>query len=274
MHPTLIVAHPGTAHFDDVTAVSLILASHPGTEFRVERRQPTPADMDNPDVWVLDIGGRHEPDKHKFDHHQSLDCPATFVLVADYLKLTDILSVQPWWHFKDEVDRFGPVKTAQKYGAGDDLVNRSPVETWLVDTFAATTKPSAELLSIMKGYGMNLIQESRLLKSQIDFWKTSKRLVIAGRPAIIAESTETAGIDEYHRIADVPPEIVITLDKRGAGWRLFRFDGAPVDFTRISDWPEIAFSHKSGFVATTKERISQDRLIELVSKAIITDERK
>ena len=84
-------------------------------------------ELDNPDVWVVDIGDRHEPEKHNFDHHQSLSCPAAFVLVAEYLGLLETMSVMPWWNFKDSVDRFGPGKSSIIYHAGDDLINRNPV---------------------------------------------------------------------------------------------------------------------------------------------------
>jgi hypothetical protein len=265
----LIITHPGSAHFDEVTAVSLILAVNADTEFRIERREPTPAELDNPDVWVLDIGNRHEPEKRNFDHHQSLDCQATFVLVADYLGLTETLSIQPWWHFKDEVDRFGAVASSVKYQAGDDLVNRNPVETWLVDSFAAGQNPPAEVRAMLKSFGLHLIEEARTLKNQINFWNTCLRLVIAGRPAIIGETRESAGLEEFRRQADNKPDIVISLDRRDDGWRLFRYEGTPVDFSRLAGLPEISFAHKSGFMARTKERLGMAELIELVSKAVI-----
>ncbi|HEX7474535.1 MAG TPA: MYG1 family protein, partial [Dehalococcoidales bacterium] len=166
----LIITHPGSAHFDDVTAVSLILAVYGDTEFKVERREPTEIELNNPDVWVVDVGDRHEPDKRNFDHHQSLDCPAGFVLVAEYVGLLETLSVMPWWQFKDSVDRFGPVKASAKYQAGDDLVNRNPVEDWLVDRFSAD--PQA-CLPLLKSFGARIIENARGLKSQIDFWKTA-----------------------------------------------------------------------------------------------------
>ncbi len=270
MKSQLIITHPGSAHFDDVTAVSLILAMNAGTEFKVERREPSQAELDNPDVWVLDIGNRHEPEKRNFDHHQSLDCPASFVLVAEYLGLGETMSVMPWWHFKDEVDRFGPVTSSEKYHAGDDIVNRNPVETWLVDSFASNQNPSAEVLAILKAFGIHLIEEARTLKKQIDYWKTRPRLVIAGVPAIIGETKESAGLEEFRRLVDNKPDIVISLDRRNDGWRLFRYDGAPVDFSRLAGRPEILFAHKNGFTARTKVRLSVDKLIELVGKAVIS----
>ncbi len=75
-------------------------------------------------------------------------------------------------------------------------------------------------------------------------------------------------LEEFRRLDENPPDIVISLDRRSKGWRLFRYDGTPVDFSLISDRPEVAFAHKSGFLAKTKERLSIDDLIALVSKAV------
>ena len=261
----LIITHPGSAHFDEVTAIGLILANYPDREFRVERREPLLSELDDPDIWVIDTGNQHEPEKRNFDHHQSLDSPAAFVLVARYLGLEEILSVQPWWHFKDEVDRFGPVKSSVKYNAGDDLVNRNPVESWLVERFASEPETC---LSLLKSFGSQIISEASKLKKQIDYWTACRRLVIAGVPAIIGETRESVGLEEFRRLADNPPDIVISLDRRDEGWRLFRYDGTPVDFSLIAGHPEIAFAHKSGFMAKTRERLGIDELISLVGKAV------
>ncbi len=261
----LIITHPGGAHFDEMTAIGLILAVHADTDFRIERREPEPAELDDPNVWVVDIGDRHEPQKRNFDHHQSLDCPAAFVLVAEYLGLAETLSVMPWWQFKDSVDRFGPGKSSKIFDAGDDLVNRNPVEIWLTANFASEPKSS---LPLLKAYGAHVIEDARMLKSQIDYWKASSRLVIAGVPAMIGETRESAGLEEFRRLDENPPDIVISLDRRDDGWRLFRYDGTPVDFSRIADHPAVAFAHKSGFMAKTKERLATDELIALVSRAV------
>ena len=265
MKAQLIITHPGRAHFDEVAAISLILAVYADMVFSIERREPTQTELDNPDVWVVDIGNRHEPEKRNFDHHQDMDCPAAFVLVAEYLGLIETMSIMPWWHFKDSVDHLGPVKSSIKYHAGDDLVNRNPVEIWLMARFAS--EPEATL-PLLKDFGTHIIEDARMLKRQIDFWKTSSRLVIAGVPAMIGETRELAGLEEFRRLDENPPDIVISLDRVDKGWRLFRYDGTPVDFSLIADRPEIAFAHKSGFMAKTKERIAIDDLISLVSKAV------
>lgn len=267
MSQQLIVTHPGSAHFDEMAAISLILAVHADAEFRVERRQPTPSELDDPDVWVVDIGNRHQPEKLNFDHHQSLDSPASLALVAAHLGLTETMSVLPWWSFKDSVDRFGPVRSSQTYHAGDPLVNRSPLEDWLTDFFAAEP---LQAIPLLKCLGAHMIGYARRLKSQIDFWRASRRLVIADRPAMIGETRESAGLEEFRALEKDPPDIVISLDRRSEGWRLFRYDGTPVDLSRLSGDPRIAFAHKSGFMAVTRERLPIEDLIPLISKAVVT----
>lgn len=267
MKKHIIITHPGSAHFDEVTAISLILAVHSNTKFSIERREPLPSELDDPDIWVVDIGNRHEPEKLNFDHHQDQNCPAAFVLVADFLELSEMMSSLPWWKFKDDVDRFGPVRSSLKFNAGDDLVNRNPMEMWMTSRFANDPESTQ---SMLKNYGNQIIGDARMLKKQLDFWKTSRRLAIAGLPAMIGETKESAGLEEFRRIVKNPPDIVISLDRRGEGWRLFRYDGAPVDFSLITDNPDISFAHKSGFQATTKKRLPLDDLIALVSKAVIS----
>ncbi|UCD09192.1 MAG: MYG1 family protein [Dehalococcoidales bacterium] len=264
-----IITHPGSAHFDDVTAVSLVLAIYDDTDFTIERREPIPEELEDPDIWVIDTGNRYEPEKHNFDHHQSLECPASFVLVARYLGLTERLSIMPWWDFKDEVDRYGSRNSSTKFNAGDDLVNRNPVEEWLAARFESDVEKTVPLL---KSFGKYLIEEADTLKNQIEILQTSTRIEISGVPAVISETRETIGLEEFRRLEDNPPDIVISLDRRDDGWRIFRYDGAPVDLTKISDDTRISFAHKSGFLAKTRERLSSDELIDLVSKAVIRND--
>jgi len=266
MITSLIVTHPGSAHFDEVTAISLILAVYADIEFRIERREPLPAELEDSSVWVVDIGNRYEPENRNFDHHQQIECPASFVLVAAHLGLLDVLSVMPWWNFKDYVDRIGPVKASEKFQAGDDLVNRNPVEDWLTNRFASEPQSS---LPLLKSFGAHIIENARSLKKQIDFWKTSRRLVVEGVNVAIGETRESFGLEEFRRLEEDPPDIIISLDRRSDGWRLYRYDGTPVDFSLISDCPEVEFAHKSGFLAKTRERLPVDELIALVSQAII-----
>lgn len=266
MKQELIITHPGSAHFDEVTAISLILAEYPHSWFTIERREPTQEELEDKHVWVVDVGERHEPEKLNFDHHQSLSCPASFILVADHLGLAETMAVLPWWGFKDSVDRFGPVKSSEVFGAGDDLINRNPVEDWLTESFSKDPQKSLDML---RDFGSYIVGHARTLKSQIDFWKTCRRVVISGVPAMIGETTESAGLEEFRRQVDDPPDVVISLARRGEGWRLFRYEGTAVDFSRIAELPQIEFAHKSGFMAKTDGLLPIEEVIALVSRAVI-----
>ena len=113
MSITKIITHDGSAHFDEFLALALIIAHYEEKQFEIERREPTEKELKNPDVWVVDIGHRYEPDLKNFDHHQDLSLGASFVLIAEHLKLGDAFKNAPWWHFKDQIDRRGDYKVAE-----------------------------------------------------------------------------------------------------------------------------------------------------------------
>ena len=62
-----IITHPGGAHKDEFLACAVLLAEH---DVPVFRQDPTEEDLLNPTTAVIDIGHRHQPDLHNFDHHQ------------------------------------------------------------------------------------------------------------------------------------------------------------------------------------------------------------
>lgn len=90
---------------------------------------------------------------------------------------------------------------------------------------------------------------------------------------MIGETRESFGLEEFRRLDSSPPDIVISLDRQGNGWRLFRYEGTPVDFNLIADDPEIEFAHKSGFLAKTRERLPVESLVKLVGKAVIASDK-
>jgi hypothetical protein len=65
------VTHSGPAHRDDVLSVALALSLE--GNIPVYRRNPTPEELDSPNVLILDTGERHEPELNNFDHHQLED---------------------------------------------------------------------------------------------------------------------------------------------------------------------------------------------------------
>src|SRR5690606_14945430 len=62
-----ILTHPGGAHKDEFLACCLLAHVH---QTSIVRREPTEADLLDPSVCVVDVGGEHLPERLNFDHHQ------------------------------------------------------------------------------------------------------------------------------------------------------------------------------------------------------------
>jgi hypothetical protein len=263
---SLIITHPGSAHFDEFFALSLILASHPETTFSIERREPSTKELDNPDIWVVDIGERLEPHLKNFDHHQDINHSASFVLVANHLGLTQELRTLPWFDFKDRVDRFGPAKTGAEIGTNRLRITYSPFEEWYLDLFASKPQDSLEL---MRKFGISMIKKGSGMAARFKFWGKCKKVTLKDQQIVIGHTDDSAGSQEYNDTLSDPASVLITYDSRGKGWKMCRFDHAPsVDFSRLEGRDEIKFAHKTGFVAKTHERIPLEQVLELVKEAL------
>ncbi len=265
---TLIITHPGGAHFDEFFALCLILAHHDHTRFRIERREPTEAELDDPNIWVVDIGLRHEPELKNFDHHQDLSLGASFVLVGDYLGVSEKMSIFHWWSLKDRLDRFGPNNVGKELGIEDFGLIHSPLELWFIDLFAESPLLVQQIMAM---FGRSMLDAADRLRERIEFWSTCDTREINGHTILIGLTDESEGSQEFRDRMEKPAVAAITYDSRGEGWRLYRFNDNPiVDFTRISEDPHVKFAHKGGFIAKTHNRIALDQVLDLMARAIVT----
>ena len=84
----LIVVHGGLAHMDDIMSCAIAYAFGVPHDAPIERRNPTPDELDSDKVLVMDVGGVHDPARLDFDHHQraATDEPkCAFRLLAEWL---------------------------------------------------------------------------------------------------------------------------------------------------------------------------------------------
>jgi hypothetical protein len=262
----LIITHPGSAHFDEFFAISLILARNPDASFRIERREPSVRELDDPEIWVVDIGERLEPERKNFDHHQDIDHAASFVLVSEYLGLKDNLKTLPWFDFKDRIDRFGPVKTGAEIGTQRLRITYSPFEEWYLEVFASDPM---SCLPLMRSFGISMIKNAEDMASQFKFWGKCRKVTLGRHIVVIGHTDKTCGSQEYNETLDNPASVLITHDSRGKGWKMCRFDHFPkVNFSILEGHKDIKFAHKTGFVAKTHERIPIEEVLELVESAL------
>jgi len=110
--PRQIITHDGLFHADEVFAIALIheiLGVCP-----VERTRKVSAEsLANPEIWVLDQYGKHEPELNNYDHHQDKSIESTNVLVLSALLDSGNISIAMYDMLIDTftaisaIDRFG-----------------------------------------------------------------------------------------------------------------------------------------------------------------------
>ena len=273
-----IVTHPGSSHRDEFLSCCLLIAA--GKADRVERRDPTAADMADPDVIVLDQGGRHEPELMNFDHHQlprhaAPTCSITLVLPYLDIDVEQARSIWGWLEFSELLDSKGPLTTAAKLGSNPDalLAGISPVETTVLRWFEEMRTLSAEhceaLWGLMCRLGKEKLDYLDGLAKRLDCLRENAKVVeVEGLRFVDATYIDrgdnpTMGLEVFCRELGGAAAGTITQDDRGDGLTLFRRKDHPrVDFSRLEGRDGVVFSHKGGFIAKLAAGVGPLPLLE------------
>ena len=281
----LILTHPGGAHKDEFLACSLLLATQP---VAIVRREPTPADLADARTCVVDVGHAHEPALNNFDHHQlPKDYPPTCALslVLRHLGLyEDAREFCDWLESAEWFDCRGPIGTAHWLGIDPEVLNKlhSPIDGTLLRRFSLGSRlePNDPLWLMMRLIGEDLLTYLKTLRARLDFldrhaviWElpingVSVSVVFVPRTDPLPEEPSFV-LDRFILRRGLADKIVATVspDRRSTGYGLSRFrDNPRMDFTRISNAPDVHFAHARGFIAkTTASEIP--RLQELLMRA-------
>jgi Uncharacterised protein family (UPF0160) len=281
-----LLTHPGSAHKDEFLACCVLLAEAP---VPIARREPSPADLADPHIAVIDVGHSHEPALNNFDHHQLPrdqvpTCALSLVLrhlglYDDAREFCDWLEPAEWF------DCRGPNDTARWLGVERDIVSKlhSPIDGTLLRRFAFVSHlaPGDPLWEIMRLIGEDLVTYIRSLRERLQFIGRHAEVwtlpAASGSPGVLflprtdpLPDDPSAGIDRYLSERGLHERIqaIITPDRRNAGYGLARNRDHPgLDFTRIAGEPDVHFAHARGFVAKTTAT-DPARLRELILGAL------
>lgn len=281
-----IVTHPGGAHKDDLLACCVLIAKY---GCPVVRREPTPAELADKAVAIVDIGGSHDPSLQNFDHHHfdrehPPTCSLSLVLAAlglyeDALKFCDWLEPAEWF------DSRGPNKTAEWLGVPRRAVSRmsSPIDATLLRRFAAQPEhvPGETLYEYMRFVGADLMAFLRDVRESIDLVaKSSERWSVpVGEDAIetvflprndTMPDEPSGSVARYIRAMGLEAVIGATVypDRRAGGYGIGRYEDDPrLDFSQLEGQPDVHFAHKSGFMCKTSAT-DPARLRELIQAAV------
>lgn len=266
----LLLTHPGGAHKDDLLAICVLIAKHGAP---VVRRVPTEAELDDGTIAVVDIGGRHEPERLNFDHHHfDREHPPTCALslVLDHLGLyADAKEFCEWLEVAEWFDSRGPKKTAQWLGVPRRAVAQlhSPIDVTLLRRFAAADehRPGQTLYEYMRLVGQDLLDYLRVVRERIDAiasdvqrWSIEHQgetIEVAFLPRTDPLVDEPSGsVINYVRANGLDGVIAATVypDRRGSGYGIARYEDHPaLDFSRVGEQTDVVFAHNSGFMCKT-----------------------
>lgn len=281
----MIVTHPGGAHKDDLLAACVLAAIH---GCPIVRRDPTQADLDDPQVAVIDVGGSHDPARSNFDHHHfAREHPPTCALslVLEHLGLyEDALQLCDWLPTAEWFDSRGPKKTAEWLGVPRRAISQlhSPIDGTLLRRFAAASRiePSDPVYAFMRMVGEDLLDYLRVARERIDFvdrhverWSIPSgddRIEALYLPRTAQSADDpSATLTSYIRTRKLDGSIaaIVYPDRRGDGFGIGRYEDHPrLDFSRVEGEPDVHFAHKSGFMCKTSAT-DRARLEQLISLA-------
>lgn len=278
-----IITHPGGAHKDDFLACSLMVAEH---GVPVMRREPSEAELNDPNVCVIDVGGRHEPGKNNFDHHQfprdqQPTCALSLVL-QDLGMYEDAQMFCDWLEPAEWFDCRGPQRTAEWLEVPREVIGKlsSPIDISMLRRFARI-RPDEQLqegdpiYELMRYIGSDLLEYLRSVRAsleriseQVERWQVTSgddRFDVLFLPRSQTAIEDASGsLARYIMVNELHEEIVAIAypDSRGEGFGLARFNDHPrMDFTRVEAADDVHFAHNSGFLcktsATDLERLRQ-----------------
>ena len=275
-----IITHPGGAHKDDFLACAVLLSKAP---VKVERRDPTHAELESASVAVVDIGHQHEPELSNFDHHQfPRDQVPTCALslILKYLGIyDDSREFCSWLEVAEWFDCRGPVDTAKWLEMDRDTLSRlnSPLDITLLRRFAnqGEHKPGEPIWEIMRMIGEDLVNYVTSLRTRLDFvaqnaelWDLERfKVLFMPRTDPLPEET-SSGLGYHIEKLGLEDEVLALVypDSRGTGYGMRRYkDDTRMEFTLIDGESDVHFTHARGFIAKTSST-DQARLKALLSK--------
>ncbi len=282
-----IITHPGSAHKDELLACALLLTEENAPIFR---RDPTPEDLEDPSICVVDVGGVHNPEKNNYDHHQfakgqSPTCSISLVLEALGL-YQDAREFLDWIEPAEWFDCRGPNVTANFLGTDRQTLAKlnSPIDGALLRAFGKveTLAEGDFLWETLKLVGEDIVGFLRGLRTQLQYLSKQSEIWRVDAPngpfdVLYLPRSEaqledpTLGLGRYIESLDSAETIAATIypDRRSEGYGLSRFRDDPrFDFTRIDNENDVHFTHASGFLAKTSAT-EVHRLRELLNAAMV-----
>ena len=249
------------------------------------RREPTPEDLGDVEIAVVDVGLEWDESKMNFDHHQfprDAEPLCALSLVLKHLGIyEETRKFCDWLEVAEFIDTRGPNETAKWLGIEREAMSKlnSPVDITLLRRFAGSSEhqPGEPIYEVMKMIGEDLVSFVRGMKDRLTFigehsevWDMAggKKTLFLPRTIPLPEET-SMGMGRYVEDLGLQDEVVALVypDRRGEGYGLSRLnDDKRMEFTKVGEEADVHFAHNKGFIAKTSAD-EVERLKELLEMA-------
>jgi hypothetical protein len=289
MRKARIVTHNGSAHRDDFLACCVLLFHEYATNMAqpvIERRMVTSSDLDCRRTYVIDTGGKWEPELLNFDHHQAdvrvvercaLDLVLEHVMGADTYR--GFSRANDWLRLTTVQDTRGSTEAALFVGATPRTyaVTRSPVELYMLKWFANASVVHADsaLYAAMREIGRGLLASVPDVKAQLRALRSIPGPVEIGgvllwdiRPAWDSDDRHSfAVVNEM--ASNLAVDVVVGHNLRHNKVGLYRQEWASskLDLSKLEGHPKFHSAHQNGFYAVVSADVKDFELIEMVTMA-------
>lgn len=274
-----IVLHGGSAHTDDYLSACVLLSIFKNKKVVIRRRDPKPEEFKDNNVFLVDVGLKHEPSFSNFDHHQfpsDYEPTCALSLVLKHFDLYDLFNKYfKWVKFVERLDCHGPFNYCKEEGLEPEQFFgvESIIQKSMLGLFERFYKEDF-MQETMRTTGDYLIRSARecderwaLLEKEAKFWNVGAINICSFESDVRSPSFQ---LNEWLDTFDEEYPITITNDDRGEGTALFRRgDDERINFSLLKDDPRILFAHNNGFCAKTKNKLSNQSIKELIEKSIV-----
>jgi uncharacterized UPF0160 family protein len=170
-----VIVHDGLFHADDVLSVALIHRFL--GEVEVERKRTiAPEEMDDPDVWVVDVGRQYAPERSCFDHHQDADLPASCVLILNHLLKMGKVSDEFLKEIREDINTISYI---------DINGYESPVQTYngfqvnsLISRYNSIEEGFMKAVEVMVNYVESVLDTANKVSLSKELWEKAEYVMV------------------------------------------------------------------------------------------------
>ncbi|MHA1151007.1 MAG: MYG1 family protein [Promethearchaeota archaeon] len=280
---TIIITHPGSAHLDDFLSCCLVLQKYDDVK-EIRRKEPTKSEINDPNIWVLDVGDKNKPSLRCYDHHQQeyTEDSTLSLLLKDWELWEKAKKVYKWLEIAVMQDALGSSAVAKTLkikssilGKLDSFIERSIIKFFQEEEVITIR---SFLFPIMKEIGNEFftsLREYFKLEKKIEkkiIFRKIKGVTIAMCFEGMEPSPHIERLLKEKKRKKYPNEkggILIYPNRRIEDTIALKRlnDDARVDFTRVKDYNKVKFAHRQGFFLSL-EPLSWEKLKKYLSDAI------